>query len=140
MTDERARIRPFKEVESEFALRYRETFDAMFGNGEMEPHPEDLFIEHMVGEEPRAWILVRHTKGEWYIAWGGVLPKYRGLGGRYFLHALDVMAQMDRGFVRLITKQANKQMQILALKLGFEITGAIVGRDGKFEVVFSRRL
>lgn len=133
------RVRKLKDARGEFDLLYERTFLGVFSDESAVSADDDL-LEYLVGGEPRAWVLVRKTGAEWYVVYGGVVPEYRGFGGKYLSRLFDVLGTMARTTVRLTTKSNNRAMQILALRMGFELSGIVMGRDGTMELMFARRL
>jgi ribosomal protein S18 acetylase RimI-like enzyme len=85
-----------------------------------------------------AWVVVECFGEYMRLAWAAVRPEFRGEGkGQDGLEVLRSLA-VAMGFQNLgfVVRSDNRRMQILALKLGFEITGLVFG-GGVVEISFA---
>lgn len=123
---------------------HRVIFDPTDGFIEkLQNKPQLLFSVAFKGSKVIGYKIGYELTTEKFYSWlGGVHPDYRHLGVASMLMKIQHRYLKDSGYKTVQTKTLNKwrNMLILNIKCGFDITGTYTDRHGKLKIVLEKEL
>jgi GNAT superfamily N-acetyltransferase len=105
--------------------------------------PDMLILIAYVNETPIGYKIGYAASETCFYSWiGGVLPAFRGHGIAAALMDAQHTWCHDKGYTHIKTKTLNRwrEMLLLNLKKGFEITETFQGEDGQLRIVLVKKL